>query len=69
MSDAMGTIGSSVGLTERVDVGWRWVVKHTVSITPSLGIGAIEDIDGTGRLATVARPTYSFGLELGWYRR
>jgi hypothetical protein len=69
VSDAMGEIGASVGVTERIDFGWRWVIKHTVAITPSVGVGAIEDVDESHRLATLARPSVAIGLELGWYRR
>jgi hypothetical protein len=69
VSDEMGEIGASIGFTERVDVGWRWVIKRTLAIAPSVGLGAIEDVDQTGRLATTARTTFAIGLELGWYRR
>lgn len=69
VTNSMREIGASLGVTERIDVGWRWVIRDTVAITPALGIGAIEDIDESGRLATVARPTFAFGLEVGWYRR
>jgi hypothetical protein len=69
MSDSMGDIGASLGFTERVDVGWRWVIHDTVSITPSIGAGTIQDVDETGRLASTTRGTLAIGLELGWWRR
>lgn len=67
--DAMGYIGSSTGLTQRFDIGWRWVIRDRVSIAPSIGLGWREDIAGSGHLATTARGVAAIGLELGWMRR
>ena len=58
-------MGTSWGLEQRVDVGWRFVIKNRVSITPSLGLGEHEDFDGRGKLAMYARPAIGSGLELG----
>ena len=67
VSDEMGTIGASLELTERIDVGWRWRVMRHLTLAPSLGVGTIEEVDETGRLATTARLTVAFGFELGWW--
>jgi hypothetical protein len=66
--DVMGHIGSSTGLAQRLDVGWRFTIRRHVAITPSVGLGYREDIDASGRLATTARPMIAFGLEVGWIR-
>ena len=68
LSDEMGYIGSSTGLTQRFDIGWRWVIRDRVSIAPSIGLGWREDIAGSGHLATTARGMAAIGLELGWMR-
>jgi len=68
LSDEMGYIGSSTGLTQRIDIGWRWVIRDRVSIAPSIGLGWREDIAGSGQLATTARGMGAIGLELGWVR-
>lgn len=59
-------VGSAWALTQRLDVGWRWVVWDHLTITPTLGVVVREDVDRTGRLATTARPTIAFGFEVGW---
>lgn len=61
-------VGTSWAFTERVDIGWRWRLPLSLTLAPSLGIGAIEDVSGSGRLAPMGRPTFSIGLELGWWR-
>jgi Protein of unknown function (DUF3575) len=66
--DVMGYAGSSTGLTQRVDLGWRFVVHRHLTITPSLGLGCREDIDLRGRLATTTRGMAALGLEIGWMR-
>lgn len=65
--DVMDTsIGSSVELTERVDVGWRFVAWRRLAIAPTLGLGGHQDIDTSHRLATVNAPALMIGVELGW---
>jgi hypothetical protein len=64
--DEMGHVGSSTGLTERVDLGWRFTIRNRVAIAPSLSIGARQDI--AQGLATTSRPLLAIGLELGWMR-
>lgn len=59
-------IGSSWTLTQRLDVGYRFVLFRHLTLTPSLGLGAREDLDRTGRLAATARPIFGLGFELGW---
>lgn len=59
-------IGSSWTLTQRLDVGYRFVLFRRLTLTPSLGLGAREDLDRTGRLAATARPIFGLGFELGW---
>jgi len=66
--DVMGYAGSSTGLTQRLDLGWRFVVHRHLTITPSLGLGCREDIDLRGRLATTTRGMVALGLEIGWMR-
>lgn len=66
--DVMGDAGASTGLTQRIDLGWRFVAYHHLAITPSLGLGCREDIDMRGRLATTTRGMAAIGLELGWMR-
>lgn len=67
--DEMGYIGSSTGLTQRLDIGWRWVIRDRVSLAPSIGLGWREDIAGSGHLATTVRGMGAIGFELGWVRR
>lgn len=62
------SIGSSWTLTQRLEVSYRFVAWGHLAITPSLGFGAREDLDRTGRLAATARPVVSLGFELGWMR-
>jgi hypothetical protein len=59
-------VGSSWGLSERLDFGWRVVAFDHVAIAPWVGLGLREDVDGRGRLATTARGAGAFGLEVGW---
>jgi hypothetical protein len=59
-------IGSTVDITERFDVGWRFVAWGRLAIAPSLGLGMHQDIDTSGRLATQNAGTLMIGLELGW---
>jgi hypothetical protein len=61
------TAGTSIELTERIDVGRRFVVWRELSVTPTLGIGGHEDFDRRGRMAPFYAPTAMLGLELGWY--
>lgn len=67
VSDDMGTIGASLGLTQVACAGWRWVIAGHLALAPSLGAGTIEDVDELGRLATTVRPTVVIGFELGWW--
>lgn len=60
------SIGGSWTLTQRLDVGYRFVLFRRVTLTPSIGVGAREDLDRTGRLAATARPIFGLGFELGW---
>lgn len=62
------SIGSSWTLTQRLEVSYRFVAWGHLALTPSLGFGAREDFDRTGRLAATARPVVSLGFELGWMR-
>ncbi len=66
--DAMGYVGGSTALSQRVDVGWRFTIRGRVAIAPTLGLGVREDLDSTGRLATTARGQVAIGLEVGWMR-
>jgi hypothetical protein len=66
--DVMGYAGSSTGLTQRIDLGWRFVVHGHLTITPALGLGWREDVDMRGRLATTTRGMAAIGLEVGWMR-
>jgi hypothetical protein len=67
VDDVMDTsVGTSVELTERVDVGWRFVAWRRLGISPTLGLGGHQDIDTSGRLATVNAPALMIGVELGW---
>jgi hypothetical protein len=61
------SVGSTIELTERVDVGWRFAVWRRLSLTPTLGVGGHEDYDGRGHMAPFYMPTAMLGLELGWY--
>lgn len=62
-------IGSAWTLTQRLDLGYRFLVGGHVTLMPTLGLGLREDVDRTGRLATTARPTLGLGFELGWRLR
>ena len=60
------SVGSTVDITERFDVGWRFVAWGRLAIAPSIGLGMHQDIDTSGRLATQNAPALMIGLELGW---
>lgn len=60
------SVGGSVELTERLDVGWRLIAWRGLAIAPMLGLGGHQDIDTSGRLATVNAPAVMLGLEVGW---
>jgi hypothetical protein len=64
--EQMGFIGSSTTFTQRVDLGWRWVIHHHVTIAPSVGIAIHEDVSGSGRLSPIGHGMLGVGLELGW---
>lgn len=66
--DQMGFIGSSTTFTQRVDIGWRWVIHQHVTLAPSLGIAIHEDVSGDGRLSPIGHGMLGVGLELGWMR-
>lgn len=66
--DAMGDVGGSTALSQRLDVGWRFAIRGKLAIAPTLGLGAREDLDGTGQLATTVRGHVALGLEVGWMR-
>ncbi len=61
------SVGSSLELTERVDVGWRFVLWHRLTLAPTLGVGDHQDFDLGGRLAPFDAPTAMIGFEVGWY--
>jgi hypothetical protein len=65
--DAMGYVGGTTSLSQRIDAGWRFAIRN-IAITPTIGIGAREDIDHAGELATMVRPMFAIGLEVGWMR-
>jgi len=69
LTNAMSDLGGNIAFTERVDVGWRWVLPWSITLAPSIGLGAIQDVSESGRLAPASRPTLSIGIELGWFRR
>jgi hypothetical protein len=60
------SVGTSLELTERVDVGWRFLPWRRLTIAPTLGLGDHQDLDTSGRLAPFNAPTLMIGLELGW---
>jgi hypothetical protein len=64
--DEMGFVGSSLALSQRTDIGWRFTIRSRISIAPTIGIGTREDIDSNSRLATTVRPQLALGLEVGW---
>ena len=66
--DQMGFIGSSTTFTQRLDIGWRWVIRHHFTIAPTIGLAIHEDISGSGRLAPIGHAMPGVGLELGWMR-
>jgi hypothetical protein len=65
--DDMGYIGSTTSFTQRLDVGWRWVIKRHVTIAPAIGLAIHEDVSG-GMLSPIAHGMIGLGLELGWMR-
>lgn len=65
MSATGDGLGTSWGLEQRADVGWRFTIRGRVALTPSLGVGTHEDLDGRGRLAPTTRSSIAVGLELG----
>jgi hypothetical protein len=66
--DVMGDVGGSTALSQRIDVGWRFTIRGRLAIAPTLGLGAREDLDAAGRLATTVRGHMAIGLEVGWMR-
>ena len=57
-------LGTSLEITERVEVGWRFTIEQHFAITPSLGVGMHHDV--AHGLATITSPSIALGLELGW---
>jgi hypothetical protein len=68
VDDAMGYVGGSTALSQRLDVGWRFTIRSRLAIAPTLGFGLREDLDSAGRLATTVRGQIAIGLEVGWMR-
>ncbi|HUS32618.1 MAG TPA: DUF3575 domain-containing protein [Kofleriaceae bacterium] len=68
LSDQMGYVGSSTSFTQRLEFGWRFVIRNHVTIAPAIGIAIHEDISGTGNLAPIGHAMPGLGLELGWMR-
>ena len=65
MSATGAGLGTSWGLEQRADLGWRFTLRGRVAVTPSLGLGTHEDLDGSGRLAPTTRSAIAVGLEIG----
>jgi hypothetical protein len=66
--DQMGYIGSSTTFTQRLELGWRWVIKQHFTIAPTIGVAIHEDISGNGGLSPIGHAMPGIGLELGWMR-
>lgn len=66
--DQMGFVDSSTSLTQRFDIGWRWVIRDHFTIAPTIGFAIHEEFTGSGRLAPMGHAMPGIGLELGWMR-
>ena len=64
MSDGGDAIGHSWGFEQRVDFGWRFIIKKRLAITPSIGIGEHEDVDHA--FAAGAHPVGAFACAVGF---
>jgi hypothetical protein len=58
-------IGSTSSLTQRLDVGWRWVIRDRVTLSPALGLAIHEDVSAGG-LTPNAHGMIGIGFEVGW---
>lgn len=67
--DEMGFVGSATSIEQRIDVGWRFVIKNHVTIAPVIGFAIHEDFASSGRLSPIGHATAGVGLELGWLRQ
>jgi hypothetical protein len=69
LTDEMtGPVGTSTTLTERLDLGWRWVIKNHLTLAPAIGLALHQQTTNTGNLAPGSQGAIGFGLELGWMR-
>lgn len=59
-------IGTNVAVSESFTFGFRATLWRFFEITPQAGFALVHDIDPSGRLASLTRPTMSFGLTWGW---
>lgn len=59
-------VGSSVTLTETIDVGYRFALWRRLEFTPSAGLAVRTDIDTHAGLPATTRGTFTLGLTLGW---
>ena len=64
MSATGADLGVSWGFEQRVDFGWRFTIRDRLAITPSIGLGAHEDVDHV--LAPSVHPVLGLGCELGF---
>ena len=60
-----GSLGTGIGLTQALVLGYRWVVRDRVAITVDAGVAIDEDL-GHGRIPARVRGTPLAGLALGW---
>jgi hypothetical protein len=68
IDEVMGPVGASTTLTERVDLGWRWVIRNRFAIAPAIGLALHQQTTSSGRLAPGSQGSIGIGLELGWMR-
>ena len=59
-------IGASLSFAETLTVGYRFAVKRRLEISPSAGLGAITEVDTTGRLPAWTRGEARMGVTVGW---
>lgn len=60
------TVGSGLAIAETGFIGYRFVIKERVEITPALGISVRTELDLHGRLPAWTRGGMATAITVGW---
>jgi hypothetical protein len=59
-------IGDNLAIAFTGTLGYRFLIRNRVSITPMVGLGFTQEVDLRGRLPTYTRPMGRGGLSVGY---